>query len=131
MKLCRIIRLEKSKQGVLGVLVIDGVIFCFTLEPDINDKGKPYIPQGVYHCDRHNGTKWKNTFSIKVPGRTDILFHAGNIEADSQGCVLLGATTGKLKGERAVLNSGDTFKRFQELTKNDRELKLFIEDRFL
>jgi hypothetical protein len=131
MKFCRIVRLEKSDQGVIGVLIIDGAIFCFTLEPDVNSKGKPFIPQGFYHCDRFDGAKWKNTFEIKVPGRTAILFHSGNVESDSEGCVLLGATTGKLKGNRAVLNSGDTFRLFQELTKNDKDLKLFIEDRFL
>jgi len=131
MKLCRLVRLEKSGQGILGVLIIADQIFSFTLEPDVNSQGKPYIPQGSYSCERFNGEKWKNTFEIKVPGRSCILFHAGNVEADSEGCVLLGSTVGKLRGNRAVLNSGETFRQFQERTKKDKEMKLFIEDRWL
>jgi len=131
MKVARLVRLEQSDEGALGVLVIDGVIQCFTLEPDVDDKLKPQIKQGSYHCQRFHGTKWKDTFEIVVPGHTAVLFHAGNTEADTQMCILLGATTGKLKGERAVLNSGDTFKAFMALMGKDQEFVLFIEDRYI
>ncbi|MEW6613954.1 MAG: DUF5675 family protein [Thermodesulfobacteriota bacterium] len=126
----KIVRLEESTQGALGVLLIDDVIFCFTLEPDRNEKGKLYIPQGEYHCKRFHGTKWKNTFEIVVPGHTAVLFHSGNTEADTLGCILLGATTGKLKGNRAVLNSGETFKNFLDRTKDVNEFPLIIEDSY-
>jgi hypothetical protein len=126
----RIVRLEDSPQGAIGVLLFNGEIFCFTLEPDRNERGKLHIPQGVYHCQRFAGKKWRDTFEITVPGHTAVLFHSGNTEADTLGCVLLGATTGKLKGDRAVLNSGDTFGRFLEKLKGHKEFKLFIEDRY-
>ena len=111
----RIVRLENTEQGVLGSLVIDGSIFCFTLQPDPTDTHFS-IPVGNYLCRRFHGTKWTNTFEIIVPGHTALLFHAGNVEDNSEGCILLGATVGKLKGNRAVLNSGDTFKSFIERT---------------
>ena len=126
----RIVRLEQSEQGALGVLLIEQTIFSFTLEPDVNDKGKLYIPQGCYHCQRFHGNKWPNTFEIVVPGHTAVLFHSGNTEADTLGCILLGSSTGKLKGNRAVLNSGDTFKSFLEQTKSIEWFKLFVEDRY-
>lgn len=126
----RIVRLEMTDDGALGVFVLDGLIFCFTLEPDINERGKLYIPQGGYHCQRFHGTKWPNTFEIEVPGHTAVLFHSGNVEADTLGCVLLGATTGKLKGERAVLNSGATFAAFLETTKSMDQFSLWVEDRY-
>ena len=126
----RIVRLEQTSQGALGVLLIDSIIFCFTLEPDINERGKLHIPQGVYHCQRFHGAKWKNTFEILVSGHTAVLFHAGNTEADTLGCVLLGATTGKLKGNRAVLNSGSTFQDFLTRTEELSEFSLFVEDRY-
>ncbi len=126
----RIVRLEQSDQGAIGVMLIDGVIFCFTLEPDINERGKLYITQGSYHCQRFHGNKWKDTFEIVVPGHTAVLFHSGNTEADTLGCILLGATTGKLKGQRAVLNSGNTFKEFLETTKSLDAFNLFIEDKY-
>src|SRR3990167_9760783 len=112
----RIIRMEMSSQGALGVLCLDSEIFCFTLEPDKDEKGKLYIPQGLYRCVRFHGTKWPNTFEIIVPGHIAGLFDSGNVEADTKGCVLLGSTTGKLKGNRAVLNSGETFRNFLSFT---------------
>jgi hypothetical protein len=105
--IAHVIRLEKSEQGYIGVLLFDGVIFCFTLEKD-----DTFVKPGSYHCQPFHGTKWPNTYELLVNGHTDVLFHAGNVEADTKGCILLGATTDKLKGERAVLNSGVTFKRF-------------------
>ena len=116
-----IIRLERSTQGFIGVLTIDSMIFCFTLERD-----DTFIKPGCYHCQRFSGTKWPDTFEITVPGHTAVLFHAGNVEADTQGCVLLGATTGKLKGERAVLNSGETFKNFLKMMEGKDFFTLFV-----
>lgn len=130
MKQVRIVRLEQSEQGALGTLLIDGEMFCVTLEPDENEKGKLYIKQGGYHCKRFHGKKWKDTFEICVPGHTAVLFHAGNVEADTLGCILLGSHPGKLRGNRAVLNSGVTFAQFLEQMGNEQEFKLFIEDRY-
>jgi len=124
----RIVRLEQTAQGALGSLLLDGEIFCFTLEPDQDEKCKLCIPPGHYQCRRFHGTKWPNTFEIIVPGHTAVLFHAGNTEADTLGCILLGATTGKLKGNRAVLNSGATFQAFLERTKELPSFDLTIED---
>ncbi len=121
MKIAELIRLEKSSQGLIGVLRMDGVVFSFTLEPDTT-----FLKQGSYHCKRFHGEKWPNTFEIEVPGHTAVLFHAGNVELDSRGCVLLGSSVGKLKGDRAVLNSGVTFERFLEVTKDQEFFTLFI-----
>lgn len=126
----RIVRLENSDQGALGILLLDSAIFCFTLEPDKDEKAKLYIPQGIYQCKRFHGTKWPNTFEIIVSGHSAVLFHAGNTEADTLGCVLLGATVGKLKGNRAVLNSGNTFKEFLSRTESINNFTLFLEDRY-
>jgi hypothetical protein len=124
----KIVILEESEQGALGVLVLDNAIFCFCLLPDSADKKKFHLPTVSYLCKRFHGTKWPNTFEVVVEGHTAVLFHAGNTEADSEGCVLLGATTGKLKGNRAVLNSGDTFKAFLEYTKNINDFQLTVID---
>ena len=42
-------------------------------------------------------------------------FHPGNRVRDTLGCILLGETLGKLKGDRAILNSGKTFDNFMAL----------------
>ena len=126
----RLVRLEMTDQGTLGVLLLNKEIFCSTLEPDASDPNKPRIPAGEYTCKRFHGIKWPDTFEVPVKGHTAVLFHSGNTEADTRMCVLLGATTGKLKGNRAVLNSGNTFKEFMYKMYNIMEFPLTIEDNY-
>ena len=125
----RIVRLEKSLDGALGVLLLDSKIFCNTLQPDPEDS-KYHIPAGEYLCKRFHGIKWTNTFEIIVPEHTAVLFHAGNTEADTKGCIILGSSVGKLKGQRAVQNSGATFEAFMNRCFNLMQFKLLIEDRY-
>jgi hypothetical protein len=41
-----------------------------------------------------------------------LLFHLGNVEDDSEGCVLLGQRFGMLRGRPGVLQSGLAFAEF-------------------
>lgn len=128
--LLEIIRLEESDQGTLGVLLINSQIFCFTLEPPDRDNQPSVssIPTGTYVCRPFQSPKFGNTFEItSIPGRSLVLFHAGNTVGDTHGCVILGASVGKLKTwDRAVLNSGATFHTFMDLLQNETSLNLVI-----
>lgn len=124
MKLARIIRPEKSEQGMIGILVINDVIQCFTLERD-----DTFIRQGCYTCSRFHGEKYKDTFEVQVHGHSAVLFHPGNVETDTQGCILLGNRVGWLDGKRAVLESVKAFEAFMELMGEDSEFTLFVENR--
>lgn len=124
----KIVRVEETEQGSLGLLLLDDEIFCCTLQPDRTDDKRFWIPPGEYVCRRFHGTKYPNTFEILVQGHTALLFHAGNVEEESLGCVLLGSSFGKLKGDRAVLNSGNTFKAFLEETEGLDQFPLTIID---
>ena len=124
MKIVELIRLEESEQGTIGVLKIDKEVFCYTLEPAdmLNKENVSCIPLQQYICKRIISPKFGNTFEItNVPGRSRVLFHAGNTSDDTIGCILLGATVGKLKGQRAILNSGKTFERFMLIVLNESE----------
>ena len=115
MRIGELIRLEESEQGTFGVLKLDKQLFCWTLEPSdrLNKPNESCIPAQQYLCRRVRSPKFGETFMItNVPGRTDVLFHAGNVKDDTLGCILLGQTLGKLKGQRAILNSGKTFEDF-------------------
>ena len=128
-----LIRLETGKFGTLGILKIDKKIFCCTLEPPDkeNKQNISCIPTGQYTCKRYSSAKYPDTFQImNVTDRTKCLFHAGNDKDDTAGCVLLGQYFGKLKSyDRAVLNSGNTFKVFINTLKDD-EVHLTITENY-
>ena len=115
MKVIELIRLEDSDDGTFGVLKIDKEPFCVTLEPWDweNARNKSSIPAQQYILRRYNSPTFGKTYLVEnVPGRVGVLFHAGNTEDDTEGCIILARHFGKLKGNRAVLNSGSTFKEF-------------------
>lgn len=77
----------------LGVLMRGDTPVCVTLEDPWKDNrtGESCIPPGVYDCVPHNGAKYQNVWRLEgVPGRTAILIHAGNTQADTRGCILVG-----------------------------------------
>jgi len=127
--LVELFRLEQSDKGVFGALLIEYEVFCVTLEPIDKDniKSESCIPDGWYTCKRVNSPKYKKTFEIKgVSNRNHILFHPGNIIGHTKGCILLGQYWGKLKGERAILNSGNTFKAFMKKLEGFDSFRLHI-----
>lgn len=111
-----LIRLEANLEfGTFGVLRINKRVFCVTLEPpDLeNQLNRSSIPAGQYFMKRTVSMSYGHTFEVcDVPGRAHILFHPGNLVSHTQGCILLARHYGKLAGNRAVLNSGRTFKAF-------------------
>lgn len=126
--------------GIFGVLTTDdGVgIFAHTLEHAYHDVNNPdpvanhYIPKvppGTYTCVRgmHELAGMAQpfeTFEITgVTGHTDILFHSGNTNADSAGCVLLGL---QRVGDEEILQSRVAFQNFMELTKYVDSFELIV-----
>jgi len=111
-----IIRVEDNFQyGTFGGLLIGKEFFCLTLEPREYENRKNFscIPAGQYECERVMSPKFGTTYEIcNVPDRDHVLFHAGNVVEDTEGCVIVAEKLGKLKGNRAVLNSGRTFTNF-------------------
>lgn len=89
----------------------------FTLENPLRQTTKDNrIPSGRYECVPYNGTKYKDVYLVQnVPGRSAILFHWGNWEEDTEGCIILGSKAGMLKSRPAVMNSMNCFKKFREL----------------
>ncbi len=85
--------------GVFGeILGEDWVHWYYTLEHayPVGDGFLPKVPIGTYICQRGEHTLEHHpepftTFQVMdVPGHTNILFHVGNINPDSSGCILLG-----------------------------------------
>ena len=129
-----LIRLEEHEQfGTFGVLKINKGVFCVTLEPSdkLNAPFISSIPAQQYRCVRIISPKYGETFEItKVPERTNVLFHAGNVIGDTQGCVLLAQHFGKLNHNRAILNSGITFRKFMNKLQGYDEAHLTIREEY-
>jgi len=127
-----IYRLEDNfEYGVFGVLLINSEIFCVTLEPHdfANKPNISCIPSGQYECERIVSPKVGATYEIcNIPDRDDVLFHAGNVIKDTEGCVILAEKFGKLRGDRAVLNSGKTFLNFLNVMLPYKQFKLRIKE---
>lgn len=93
---------------------------CVTIElPWLNNQREiSCIPDGTYELVKHVSPAWGNCLKVMdVPGRTDILFHAGNYAAslnprtgrpDTKGCVLPGKSFKDLDGDgyADVVSSG-------------------------
>ncbi|WDP86148.1 MAG: hypothetical protein HUN05_14280 [Desulfobacter sp.] len=65
----RLIRVEESDQGTLGVLVLDGQAFCCTLEPPNigNRQNLSCIPCGHYTAIRKIGNVQNSVSRFRFP----------------------------------------------------------------
>lgn len=123
------IRMEEGPEGTFSVLKICKRVFCAILEPPdlLNEKFVSSIPAPQQYLCKRRMSRWGETFEVTgVPGRTDILFHPGNVVGDTEGCPILGQYVGKLRGERAVRNSGATFHEFMRIMRAVDEFLLSI-----
>lgn len=121
-----LVRVCISPEGAFGVLLIDGVpAGPVTLErtyPAVESKprGPQFvkIPAGVYACKRtvfYRGGY--DTYEVSgVIGHDRLLFHRGNAEVDSEGCILIGSRFGYLSMKPCVLGSREGFSEFMRLT---------------
>jgi hypothetical protein len=122
-------RTNYIEDGTFGVLCDEGDIpFAVTLEPEWRDnKANSCIPEGEYVCKRsHYHRGGYDTYEILVEGRSRILFHKGNIEDHSLGCILIGEQFEHLKGKTAILRSGKGFSEFMGRLNNVMNFKLII-----
>lgn len=120
----------KGEMAILGMLIRPYAGYsaiCLTLElPWKNNT--PYIsciPSGLYICEKITSPSKGETFEITgVIGRKHILFHKGNLNDDTMGCILLGESFNYLKDEQAITNSEHAFTEFMDLLKKEKEFRL-------
>lgn len=93
-----------SPDYTMGEIAVDGTVSCVTLELPVKD-GLPgsAIPEGTYPVVLAPSPKfeasddpWVRFYApqmphvIHIPNRTLIMIHWGNVEADTDGCILVG-----------------------------------------
>ena len=97
------------------------------------DEWLPKVKDGVYTCVRGphklkaDGDSF-DTFEIKgVEGHWGILFHVGNYNRDSQGCVLVGTGLGWTSGkQKMIVGSKLAFDKFMRLQGDAQEFTLTV-----
>lgn len=122
-------RQDVSAAGAFGRLLHVGEPFAVTLERTYEVPGEPVvkIPPGVHRCTRTRFIRGQyDTYEVHVFGHSRLLFHRGNYEHDSDGCILVGEEVGVLNGEKAIIHSGAAFDRFMELAANAPEFYLEV-----
>lgn len=139
-------RYLSTNEATLSKIYIDGVFECYGLEDEYREKkvaAETRIPAGDYavtlrkeggfhqrYLNRfgaafHKGMLWVRN----VPNFEYILIHIGNSEADTAGCLLIGAD----RDEQAmtVLESVAGYKRFYPKVVDaaaNKTLRIFYED---
>ena len=103
-------RTVKHDDYTMGILSIEGVPFCNTLEPTWRDigprgwgikiPGKTAIPEGCYPLYVTRSPKFGQWLPLvnHVPGFEGIRIHAGNTAEDTEGCILVGHALPKYRG---------------------------------
>lgn len=124
-------RIVSGPNGTFGVLVFENNPFALTLEREWldNKQNISCIPSGEYFCERVNSPKFGDTFEVKnVTGRTHILFHKGNLDDDSHGCILVGEEFGKLHGDTGILASKSGYNEFMSILSGSDMFRLVVVD---
>lgn len=126
-----VIRFSSHSDSTLGLLfdVTEGRKFlCFTIEDEARDtkvKGETRIPAGKYELKlrkeggyhqryvKKYGSMHKGMIHVQdVPGFTYILWHTGNTDEHTMGCLLLGDTSQQnITKEGFIGASNDAYKR--------------------
>ena len=134
----RLTRTQFQKDGIFGRLFnANGVPVAYTIEHAYEQPGGLWLPklyEGQFVCVRgihelHNAVPFE-TFEITgVKGHEGILFHAGNFDKDSEGCVLLGAAIVKqADGSQMVTNSKAKFAEFMGTLTGVKEFMLTVQN---
>jgi hypothetical protein len=131
----KLIRNEFRQDGIFGTLETElGKQLAITLEHAYADlQGwSPKLPDGDFVCVRgthrldHSSGPFETFQIIGVPGHTGILFHIGNFNFDSDGCVLLGENIVQMSGARAISSSKITFQKFMDFQSDVDEFSLNV-----
>ena len=126
-----VVRTQFGKDATNGMLFLNGIFECFTLEDEVRDikvMSETAIPLGEYEIKFRNiggfDTKYKARYGSTfhkgmlelqdIPNFKFILIHTGNTDQHTAGCLLLGETQQDLdKGKDGFIGgSGDAYKKF-------------------
>ena len=109
---------EQPQHCTFGKLSVDGAYQCETLEDIVREvEGAPVgnwkvpgdtaIPRGKYRVIVNHSQRFYRAMPLllNVPGWDGVRIHPGNVEADTEGCILVGTE----RSDVGILHSRDAF----------------------
>ena len=101
-----LLRLSTTEGSTIGALYADGKFECYTLEDPWQEEkipGNTRIPEGLYNITLRNEGGMTKRYAkrfptihrgmlhlIDVPGFKYVYIHIGNVDDDTEGCILVG-----------------------------------------
>jgi hypothetical protein len=120
-----------------GILFVNDKFECYTLEDTdrnlenggVKVQNKTAIPKGTYKVtiDFSNRFQKRMMLLLKVPQFTGIRIHAGNVETETEGCVLLGQTRNKDSIGNSRLAVDKLFNQVELAINNKEQVEIKIE----
>lgn len=104
----KLYRFSSRADDTLGLLLVDDVFACFTLEDehrDVKVRGETRIPAGRYRLSLQESGRLHRKYAERfpdlhrgmilvedVPNFSGVMIHCGNRDEDTDGCPLVGDT---------------------------------------
>ena len=129
----RVIREPSTAAATMGILLIDGVFACWTLEDVVRPvkiPGETAIPAGRYDVRLSLSQRFQKVLPevLAVPGFTGIRMHAGNTQADTAGCLLVGRVRAYDRVEESKLALMNVMEHLRRATTAGDPITLTIEE---
>ena len=129
----RVIREPSTAAATMGLLLIDGVFTCWTLEDVVREvkiPGETAIPAGRYAVQLSLSQRFQKLLPeiLTVPGFTGIRIHAGNTQADTAGCLLVGRIRASDRVEESKLALIEVMEYLRRATTAGDQITISIED---
>ena len=129
----RVIREPSTVAATMGILLIDGVFTCWTLEDVVRPvkiPGETAIPAGRYNVRLSLSQRFQKLLPeiLAVPGFTGIRIHAGNTQADTHGCLLVGRIRAYDRVEESKLALMNVMEHLRRATTAGDPITITIED---
>jgi hypothetical protein len=94
-----LVRYDLTEKRTIGKLSVNGVFECYTLEDAVRPIKIPKetaIPSGRYQVVITESVRFRMPLPLllAVPGFSGVRIHTGNVDADTEGCILVGQEKG-------------------------------------
>jgi hypothetical protein len=134
-----LIREPQKPQWTNGVLLVGSTFVCHTMEPGSEDAVSPIIDPGFYLLEPHGWEpetqlKFKRTWALVGQDvshqpeagtrRAAILLHAGNVDAQTRGCILVGISR-SVSGS-CLIESRVALEKLRDIIGNDEAFLTII-----